>query len=83
MLETDPDPGPVLEQLSGSEHDRVREISVGLGSGHRTDPMMMMMTMMMMMMMMINPLTSYINLNGYDDGDKDQWSMSTIILYLI
>jgi hypothetical protein len=38
MLETEPDPGPVLEQLSVSEHDRVREISVGLRSGHRTDP---------------------------------------------
>ena len=28
MLETEPDPGPVLEQLSVSEHDLVREISV-------------------------------------------------------
>jgi hypothetical protein len=38
MLETEPDLGPILEQLSVSEHDRVREISVGLGSGHWTDP---------------------------------------------
>ena len=28
MLETEPDPGPVLEQLSVSERDLVREISV-------------------------------------------------------
>ena len=28
MLETEPDPGPVLEQLSVSEHDLVGEISV-------------------------------------------------------
>jgi len=40
MLETEPDPSPVLlvEQLSVSEYDRLREISFRLGSGHRTDP---------------------------------------------
>jgi len=38
MLETESDPGPVLEQLSVSEHNLVCEISVGLGPGHRTEP---------------------------------------------
>ena len=38
MLETEPDLTPALDRICLSEHDRVREISVGLESADCTNP---------------------------------------------
>src|SRR5579859_5307446 len=34
----EPDPIQLLKLISGSEHDPIPEISVGIGSGNRIDP---------------------------------------------